>query len=202
MNDRRPLRYGHSRCKIVFESKGVSDFDSGREPTFLLRNRNLERGVSGAVARFNLDRIREVAERVAASEGMELVDVEMRGSPQRGLLRIFIDKPGGVTHGDCEVISNQVGAILEVEDLVPGSYTLEVSSPGLERRLHRAADFDRFAGKKVKLILKDPMDGRRQFTGLLEGIADGAVTVKSDEGQRFTVPLERIERANLVFEWK
>ncbi len=156
---------------------------------------------------FWLQRIREAAERVAASEGMEVLDVEFRKGP-RSLLRIFIDKPAGITHQDCEVMSTQVGAILDVEDLVPGSssYTLEVSSPGVERRLTKPADYQRFAGRKVKLILKEPVSSppRRLLVGRLEGLQNGVVTVTPDQGGDGPVqlPLENVDRANLVFEWK
>ena len=148
-----------------------------------------------------LSRICEIAERVATSEGMEVVEVEFRKGPH-SLLRIFIDKPAGITHGDCEVISSQVGAILDVEDLIPTSYTLEVSSPGVERKLTRASDYERFAGKKVKLILKQPQDGRRQLVGRLGGLENGVVSVTLDQGGCVPVPFDNVERANLVFEWK
>jgi ribosome maturation factor RimP len=149
-----------------------------------------------------LGRIREIAERVAASEGLEVVDVELRGKGRGGLLRVFIDKPGGVTHGDCELVSRQMSAILDVEDPIEGSYVLEVSSPGLERRLHTPADYGRFAGHKVRLILKQPQDGRRQIAGRLEGLENGVVRVGVEGGKTLAVPHENIERANLVFEWR
>ncbi len=133
---------------------------------------------------------------------MEVVDVEFRGKGPRSLLRIFIDKPSGVTHRDCEVVSTQVGAILDVEDLISGSYTLEVSSPGVERRLHRPADYTRFAGKKVKLMLKEPVEGQRSYTGILDGLDGGTVTFTSDRGKQVEVAYDNIERAHLVFEWK
>ncbi len=148
-----------------------------------------------------LERIREIAERVASSEGMEVVDVELQKG-RRSLLRVFIDKPQGITHHDCEIVSTQLSAILDVEDLVPGSYTLEVSSPGVERRLHKPSDYERFTGKKVRLVLKQPIDGRRQLTGMLGGLADGTITITTDQGQRQHVSLDDVERANLVFEWK
>lgn len=149
-----------------------------------------------------LERIREIAERVATSEGMEVVEVEFRGKGPRSLLRIFIDKPGGITHGDCEVISRQVGAILDVEDLVPTSYTLQVSSPGVERRLTQPADYLRFTGRKVRVILKEPLGGQRQLVGRLDGFENGILTLVLDRGQRTSLAYDDVERANLVFEWK
>jgi ribosome maturation factor RimP len=149
-----------------------------------------------------LARIREIAERVAASEGLEVVDVELRGKGRGGLLRLFIDKPGGVTHGDCELVSRQMSAILDVEDPIESSYVLEVSSPGVERRLHKPADYGRFAGHQVRLILKQPQDGRRQVAGRLEGLENGLVRVSVEGGKTLAVSHENIERANLVFEWK
>ena len=157
------------------------------------------RGMAGETL---VERVRQIAERVAASEGMEVVDVEFRGKGGGSLLRIFIDKPGGVTHEDCATISNQVGAILDVEDPVPSSYTLEVSSPGVQRRLRCRADFERFAGKKVRLILKQPVEGQRLLVGRLEGFQNDAVKLTLDRGQAALVPYDHVERANLVFEWK
>jgi ribosome maturation factor RimP len=150
----------------------------------------------------SLARIREIAERVAASEGLEVVEVELRGKGRGSLLRVFIDKPGGVTHGDCELVSRQMSAILDVEDPIESSYVLEVSSPGLERRLHKPADYDRFAGHQVRLILKQAQDGRRQVAGRLEGLENGLVRVGVEGGETLAVRHENIERANLVFEWK
>lgn len=149
-----------------------------------------------------LERIREIAERVATSEGMEVVEVEFRGKGPRSLLRIFIDKPGGITHRDCEVISSQVGAILDVEDLVPTSYTLEVSSPGVERRLTRPADYLRFTGRKMRVILKEPLGSQRQLVGRLDAFENGILTLAPDQGDRVLVEYDNVERANLVFEWK
>ena len=149
-----------------------------------------------------LVRIRGIVERVAASEGMEVVDVEFRGKGPRSLLRIFIDKSGGVTHRDCQLISNQVGAILDVEDLIPTSYTLEVSSPGVERRLSRPADYDRFAGRKVRLLLKQPLGAQRHLVGRLDGLENGVLTLTLARGDRVSVEYDNVERANLIFEWK
>ncbi len=149
-----------------------------------------------------LVRIRGIVERVATSERMEVVDVELRGKGPRSLLRIFIDKPGGVTHRDCELISKQVGAILDVEDLIPTSYTLEVSSPGVERRLNRPSDYARFAGSKVRLRLKEPLGTQRQLVGRLNGLENGVLTLTLAQGECVSVEYDSVERANLVFEWK
>src|SRR6266545_4026528 len=103
-----------------------------------------------------LSKIEEIAQRVAQSEGIEVVEVELKGGGRNQFLRISIDKPEGVSHADCEFISQQVGTILDVEDIVPGHYTLEVSSPGLERRLLKPSDYERFHGKKAKVTLREP----------------------------------------------
>lgn len=147
-------------------------------------------------------RVREAAERVAESEGMEVVEVELHGSGRRRVLRVYIDKPGGVSHRDCEIVSEQLGVILDVEDLVPGgSYTLEVSSPGVERKLVRPRDYERFVGQKIKLVLREPVEEQRYWEGVLAAFADGVVTLEPRPGLRLQVPLEQIERANLKFEW-
>src|SRR5580704_16271080 len=104
-----------------------------------------------------IDKIREIAERVAQSSGLELVDLELLGGGKARMLRVYIDKPGGVTHEDCSNFSREAGTIFDVEDAVPGSsYVLEVSSPGLDRKLSRPEDFQRFTGNLVKLTTRDP----------------------------------------------
>src|SRR5207249_670976 len=100
----------------------------------------------------DIDQVRGIVERVASSQGLEVVDVEFRGGGRARMLRVYIDKPGGVTHEDCANVSNEVGTILDVEDAVPGgSYLLEVSSPGLDRKLVRAGDYQRFIGSLIKV---------------------------------------------------
>jgi ribosome maturation factor RimP len=148
-----------------------------------------------------IGRIREIADRVAAAEGLELVDVELAGRGRNAVLRIFLDKPGGVTVHDCERVSGQVSAILDVEDFIPGSYTLEVSSPGLDRPLVKPADFERFAGKRIKLVLRAPHEGRRRLQGLLRGIRDGTVEVQEENGDVVGIGYGEIQKANLVFEF-
>ena len=150
---------------------------------------------------FDLDRTKELIERVVSSEGMELVDVELKGRPNNQILRIYIDKPSGVNHHDCEVISDQVGTILDVEDLIIGSYTLEVSSPGLTRKLDKEADFRRSLGRLVKIQTKQPLDGTKSFRGTLVGMEGGTITVKLKNEHSVKIPLELIARANLDIEF-
>jgi ribosome maturation factor RimP len=150
-----------------------------------------------------LEDIRAVVDRVARSEGMELVDVEFQPSGSR-LLRVFLDKPGGITHADCELVSRQVSTILDVEDLVPGNrpYVLEVSSPGLDRRLVRQEDFRRFAGQHVKIVTRQPLDNRRNFSGVLEGLADDSrVRLRLEQERVVEIALDNIHKANLVPTW-
>src|SRR5262249_51666951 len=130
-----------------------------------------------------VSRIEEIAERVARSEGMEIVEVELKGGGRNQLLRISIDKPQGVTHADCELISQQVGTILDVEDVVPGHYTLEVSSPGVERKLLKPRDFERFQGKKVRIALHEPMENQRNWEGTLAAFSEGVITLDTGAGK-------------------
>jgi ribosome maturation factor RimP len=166
---------------------------------------------------FELARVQEIAERVAASLGLEVVEVEMRGAGKARMLRIYIDKPAaasderaGVTHEDCANLSREVGTILDVEDAVPGgSYVLEVSSPGLDRKLSRAADFARFAGGRVKVTTRNPVNGSRHFTGRLESFCEGRLTLDmtpasqkaklgESAAQKLEIDLANVEKANLV----
>ena len=145
-----------------------------------------------------IDKIREIAERVAQSNGLELVDVELLGGGKARMLRIFIDKPEGVTHEDCSNFSREVGIIFDVEEAVPGgAYTLEVSSPGLDRPLKKLADYERFAGREASVKLKLPRDGQRRFEGRLAGVEDGKI-VLDVEGKRHELAIDDIDRARLV----
>ena len=158
----------------------------------------------------DLDQIHAIVERVAASSGLEVVEIELRGGGKSRMLRIFIDKPGGVTHEDCASVSREVGTIFEVEDAMPGgAYTLEVSSPGLDRKLFRAADFERFRGSRVRLTTKEPVNGNRHFEGRLESFAAGRLTLdlsearkkfrpKQQEIEKLEIELANVEKANLV----
>lgn len=165
-------------------------------------------------------KIAEIAERVASSEGIEIVDVELLGAGRARLLRIYIDRPDvagadrpqGVSHADCEFISQQVGTILDIEDVIPGdSYTLEVSSPGLERKLSKPKDFERFVGQKAKVVLKEPVENQRRWEGKLAGFSEGVVSLevaaleaaslRPTEGRVIRFPLAQVQKANLKFDW-
>ncbi|HTW32533.1 MAG TPA: ribosome maturation factor RimP [Candidatus Sulfotelmatobacter sp.] len=166
----------------------------------------------------DVDRVREIADRVAASSGLEVVEVEFLGGGRARMLRVFLDKPSaghdalaGVTHEDCANFSREFGTILDVEDVMPGSYTLEVSSPGLDRKLIKAADFTRFTGSRIKLTTRQPVDNNRHFEGRLESFQDGRLTLdlsvashKSRKkmgdvaGQKIEIQFANVEKANLV----
>lgn len=149
-----------------------------------------------------LEKVVEIAARVGASEGIEIVDVELKGGGASRLLRVYIDKPEGVTHGDCENVSRQMGAILDVEDVIPGDrYTLEVSSPGVERKLSTARDFERFIGQKVKVSLKEPVGNQKRWEGALISFATGIITLRTTSGEDIAFGLDQVTQANLKFEW-
>jgi ribosome maturation factor RimP len=147
-------------------------------------------------------RVTEIAERVGRSEGIEIVDVELAGGGGSRLLRVYIDKPAGVSHADCESISQQVGTILDVEDVVPGGrYTLEVSSPGIERKLTKPRDFERFQGSRVKIQLREPVESQRHWEGVLAGFYDGVITLEPSPGKSISFGLDQVQKANLKFVW-
>jgi ribosome maturation factor RimP len=160
---------------------------------------------------FDEEQVRAIAERVAASSGLELVEVELRGGGKSRMLRIVIDRqPGGVTHDDCALVSREVGTILDVEDAMPGgSYVLEVSSPGLDRKLLRPADYERFVGSRVKLTTREPIAGKRFYEGRLERFEGGRLTLDlsaarrkhrpaAGSQQQVEIEFANVEKANLV----
>src|SRR5215472_6894804 len=131
-----------------------------------------------------VEKVREIAERTAADKGLEVVDVQLLGGGGTRVLRIFIDKPEGVTHADCERLSQHVGTILDVEDVIPGGrYTLEVSSPGLERKLAKPKEFERFVGHKVKVVLRQPVEHQKHWVGALRSFAEGIITLEPSPGR-------------------
>jgi ribosome maturation factor RimP len=160
----------------------------------------------------DLNTIRDIAGRVATAHGLEVVEVEMRGGGKARTLRITIDKPEGVTHEDCANVSREVSTILDVEDAIPGStYTLEVSSPGLDRKLQTPEDYRRFTGSRVKLMTREAVNGNRHFEGRLESFADGKLVLEmitskkkpkpghaQPSGQKIEIDLANVEKANLV----
>jgi ribosome maturation factor RimP len=167
---------------------------------------------------FDVERVREIAERVAASKGLEIVEVEFLGGGKARMLRVFLDKPAagaellsGVTHEDCASFSREFGTILDVEEVVTGPYTLEVSSPGLDRKLTKAADFKRFIGSRLKLMTREPVDNNRHFEGRLESFENGRIMLDlsvassksrkkmgSAAGQKIEIDFANVEKANLV----
>src|SRR6266849_9506740 len=121
------------------------------------------------------ERVCQLAEQAAIDHGVELVHAEVAGPDNRPVVRVFIDKPGGVTHRDCSEVSEQLGTTLDVEDFIHSAYVLEVSSPGLERGLYKRADYERFAGSQAKIKARSPINGQRNFRGLILGVADDSV---------------------------
>jgi ribosome maturation factor RimP len=143
------------------------------------------------------ERVQELAERVAIDHGLELVHAEVAGPDNKPIVKVFIDKPQGVTHEDCSEVSFHLGTILDVEDFIHSSYTLEVSSPGLERGLYKRADFERFAGSMAKIKTRQPIDGQRNFRGRLLGIDGDDVLFDDRTNGQVRVPLDVITKANL-----
>lgn len=141
-----------------------------------------------------------MAERVATSEGLTLVDVELKGGSRNSLLRIYIDKPGGVSHADCQLISEQMSAILDVEDPFPESYVLEVSSPGLDRKLVKASDYLHFVGRRARLVLRDPVGNEKVYVGRLAGFEEGRVKLDLGESGVTEFEMSNISKARLVVE--
>ena len=150
-----------------------------------------------------LEKITSLGEQAALGTGIEIVEVQLRGAGKARLLRVFIDKPEGVTHGDCELISQRFGELLDAQDAIPGEegYTLEVSSPGVERKLSKPRDFERVVGQKVRLALREPLEGQQRWEGKLTGFADGSLTLEVSPDHTIRIPLEQVQKANLKFEW-
>ena len=142
-------------------------------------------------------RFRTLAEPILSDLGLELVDAEFRRESHGWVLRLYMDRPGGVTLDDCQRVSEELGDHLDVEDFIGYPYHLEVSSPGLDRPLTRDQDFVRFAGQEVRVSTREALEGRRNFRGRLAGFQDGAVLLDLPDGQRVPIPRELILRARL-----
>ncbi|HEY3024645.1 MAG TPA: ribosome maturation factor RimP [Pyrinomonadaceae bacterium] len=143
------------------------------------------------------DRVREIAERVALDHGLELVHAEVAGPEGKPIVRVFIDKPGGVTHEDCSEVSLHLGTILDVEDFIHSPYTLEVSSPGLERGLYKLADFERFAGRLAKIKIRQPLNGQRNFRGRIVEVKGDQIVFEDKTSGQVSLSFDMIAKANL-----
>jgi ribosome maturation factor RimP len=143
------------------------------------------------------ERVQEIAERVCIDHGLELVHAEVAGPEGKPILRVFIDKPEGVTHQDCSAVSLYMGTILDVEDFIHSPYTLEVSSPGLERGLYKRADYERFAGSMAKLRANRAINGQRNFRGRIIGLEGDDLVFEDKTSGRVLVPLAAVAKANL-----
>ena len=148
---------------------------------------------SGSVA----DKVNEIAEQAAIDHGVELVHAELAGPEGHPIVRVFIDKPGGVTHNDCSGVSTQIGTVLDVEDFIHSAYTLEVSSPGIERGLYKLADYERFAGSQAKLKTRPAINSQRNFRGQIVGIENQNVLFEDRTSGRLSIPFADIAKANL-----
>jgi ribosome maturation factor RimP len=155
-----------------------------------------------------VEQVRAVAARVAAGHGLDIFDVQFRREASGMVLRVQIDRPGpaataadSVSVEDCAVVSRDLSAVLDVEDIVPTAYTLEVSSPGLDRPLRGAGDYLRFAGRRAKLVTREAIDGQTFFRGRLGGVEDGRVVIEAEDHRRHLVPIGMITRANLEVEF-
>jgi ribosome maturation factor RimP len=144
--------------------------------------------------------VTEMIEPGLLANGLELVDVEFKKEGPSWVLRIYIDKEGGVTVADCQKVSRLAGDLIEVEEVIEPVYTLEVSSPGLNRVLKKEKDFLKYSGKKIYVQCHAPMDGRKKFTGLLTDFIDQSIHLEVD-GQHYTIPLSLVAKANLVIEF-
>ena len=155
-----------------------------------------------------VERVRAVAARVAGTLGLEIFDVQFRREASGMVLRVQIDRPGpastaeeSVSVDDCARVSRDMSAILDVEEIIPTAYTLEVSSPGLDRPLRGVADYERFAGRRAKVVMREAVDGQMFFKGRLGGVDGSHLVIETDDGRRHRVPLAAVTRANLEVEF-
>jgi len=155
-----------------------------------------------------LEQVRVIAERVARSHGLEVWDIVSRREPQGQVIRVFIDRPGpaatpeeSVSIEDCELVSREIGTILDVEDPLPFAYTLEVSSPGLDRPLRGENDYRRFAGRLAKIVVSEAVDNQKAFEGRLRGVDEDAVLLEGPRGRMHRLPMRLITRGRLAVEF-
>jgi ribosome maturation factor RimP len=161
-------------------------------------------GIFSLGVRGEAEAVTVIAQRVVDSRGFELVDVQVEHGRQGGLVRLFVDRPGGIGLDELQAVSHEVSAILDAENPIESSYTLEVSSPGIDRPLRSEADYRRFVGRLAKLSSYELVDGRRHWTGRLQGIEDGVVVVRLEkEGDTVArIPLDKIAHGRLEVEFK
>ena len=147
-------------------------------------------------------RVWELAAPLVKSEGMEIVDIEFRYEGSRGgkVLRLYLDKEGGPNVDDLSRVSHQLSELLDTQDVVSGTYTLEVSSPGINRPLKRPEHFARFVGKRIRVRTRDSIDGRRSFLGTLQEVLENQITLKQ-EGAQYQIPFAVIEKSNYEHDW-
>ena len=155
-----------------------------------------------------LEQIRAIAERVAATRGLEVWDIQSRRESGGHVVRVFIDRPGpsatpddSVSIEDCELVNREIGTILDVEDPLPFTYTLEVSSPGLDRPLRKLDDYRRFAGRLAKVVVSEPVDNQKAFEGRLSGVDGDVVLLEAQNGRRHKLPMRLITRGRLEVEF-
>jgi len=155
-----------------------------------------------------LDTVRSMAGRVAGGYGLEIFDVQFRREAPGMVLRVQIDRPGAASSAedsvsveDCAHVSRDLSAMLDVDDMIPTAYTLEVSSPGLDRPLRSADDYRRFAGRRAKVVMREPVDKQSFFRGTIGGVDGNDVTIETDDGKQHRVPMSVITRANLEVEF-
>jgi len=146
-----------------------------------------------------------IGEKACGLHGVTLVELEVQKGKGKWLVRFYIDREGGEEDGvdveDCAEVSRAISKLLDAKDPIDSPYTLEVSSPGLERPLRRAEDFKAYAGSEVKIRVKDPVSGRKNFTGTVLGVSDEGVSIKTETEEEFTVPLKNIKRARLIYQF-
>ena len=181
---------------IRAEAAEDTNFSAAENQAFGL---GMKMKASGLTQRQSLEsRISDMAEEVASSMGMEVVLIEIKGSGKNSTLRTFIDQPGGITLDDCERFSRRFSVLLDVEDWIPFSYTLEVSSPGINRPLVKESDFERFCGKDIKVHTRTPVDGQKNFKGAIAHVADGHIAIQIAPERTVSIALKDIEKANLI----
>lgn len=152
--------------------------------------------------RIDLERLQQTVRETVESHGYELVEFEFKGAPKQAIMRLYIDRESGISHDDCELVSDQVGAVLDLDDSIPYAYTLEVSSPGIERKLVRESDYRRFEGKLARIQTRVALNNQRVFRGRLRGLQDGKIRLELPKGDPLEIPIEVVQEARLEFDWE